>query len=119
MDLRLASKLSGGQKYNFLNPPENEHILQPLVADQIASVCEGSGVRHEDDTLGEAEADAVDVGSLLRRFIRNLELLLVRVHKVFLLAEAGDGPDVRESLAGNLGSRCRVHMEGSVTWEDR
>lgn len=77
IDLHLVHRFGGGKKYILLDRPENKHVLQPLVANQIASVCEGSGVRHEDDTLGETKADAVDVGSLLGGFVRKFELPLI------------------------------------------
>lgn len=61
--------------------PENKHVRQALVANQIASICKGSSVCHEDDTLSKAKTDPVDVGSFFGRFIRALEFLLIRFHK--------------------------------------
>lgn len=57
--------------------PENKHVLQALFANQIASICKGSSICHEDDTLSKAKTDAVDVGSLFGRLIRTLEFLLI------------------------------------------
>lgn len=57
--------------------PENKHVLQALVANQIASIRKGSGVCHEDDTPSKTKADPIDSGSLFGRFIRKLEFLLV------------------------------------------
>lgn len=59
------------------NQPENKHVLQALVANQVASVCKGSSICHEDDTLSKAKADPVDVGSLFGRFIRPLQFVLI------------------------------------------
>lgn len=59
------------------NQPENKHVLQALIANQVASICKGSSVCHEDDTLSKAKADPVDVGSLFGRFIWPVEFLFI------------------------------------------
>lgn len=44
--------------------PENKHVFQALVLNQIASICEGSSVCHEDDTPSKAKTDPIDGCSL-------------------------------------------------------
>ena len=76
---------------------------------QMAPVSEGCSVRHEDDTLGKAEAHAVDIGLPKGGAVRCLQLLLVRRHKGAFPRQACDGPDVAQRLAGHLHGHF-IHM---------
>lgn len=88
--------------------PKNKHVLQPLIADQIASICKWSSICHEDDTLGKTKTDPIDDGSLLGRFVWKLKFLLIWVHKWFLFGQACNRPDVSKSFAGYLCARFKT-----------
>lgn len=94
--------------------PENEHILQPLRANQIASISEWSSICHEDDTLGKTKTQPINVRSLLGWFIWKLEFLLIWFHKWALFGQACNRPDVGKSLTGYLWVKVTIISNHSL-----
>lgn len=89
-------------KSGFLLSPEHQTEVEPLLSHQVPSEPVGGGVGQEDDALGEAVAGPVHVRLLQRRLVRGFQLGLVHVHENPLFAQACDGADVVQRLAGYL-----------------
>jgi len=81
---------------------------------QVPSEPVGGGVCQKDDALGEPVAGPVHVGLLDGRFVRRVQLGLVRVHKQPLFAQACDGADVVQRLTGNLQIKDTRYINGTV-----
>lgn len=87
---------------NFLLSPEHQAEMEPFLFHQVSSEPEGSTVGEEDHTLGETVTSSVNVCLFQGCFVRSIQLGLIRLHKLLLLAQTCNGPDVVQGLSRNL-----------------
>lgn len=91
-----------GWSWHRSDSPEHEAVMEAFSANQKTAVSVRDSVGDEDDALGKAKAESVNVCFFYCGFIGHNQVLLKIADEHFLFPYPSYSPDIREGFTGDL-----------------